>query len=193
MMCHIVFFPRPGINSSIWSLVDIAWASLKNDGYVIDPDWVFKNPGGLDISFATSDTLGLNFSVTDAITIVSPTNPADSTFAFMADSQVPIFRWESYPSAKEYFIEVKDHSGNILWGGLNGNGTVNHDFIGADADSVVYNFDNRPGTPALKPGEIYQWKLWADKGTQADSFVENLISSSEDLRGIFQVPEITAD
>jgi hypothetical protein len=171
----------------------LAWASLKNDGYVIDPDWVFKNPGGLDISFATSDTLGLNFSVTDAITLVSPTNPADSTFAFMADSQVPVFRWSSYPSAKEYFIEVKDYSGNILWGGLNSDGTVNHDFIGADATSVAYNFDNRPGTPALKPGEIYQWKLWADKGTQENSFVENLISSSEDLRGIFQVPEISAD
>ena len=52
---------------------------------------------------------------------------------------------------------------------------------------------NQPGAPALKPGEIYQWKLWADKGTQENSFVENLISSSEDLRGIFQVPEISAD
>jgi len=41
-------------------------------------------------------------------------------------------------------------------------------------------------------GEIYQWKLWADKGTQRDSFVEQLISSSEDLRGLFQVPEISS-
>ncbi|MCK9994947.1 MAG: hypothetical protein KAH56_01565 [Candidatus Krumholzibacteria bacterium] len=181
-----------GLNYRIESIPDgdyIAWASLKNDGYVIDPDWLFKNPGGLDISFATSDSLELNFSVTGAITILSPTNPADSTYAFMADSQVPTFTWVAYPSAKEYFIEVRDHSGNVLWGGFNADGTVNHDFIAADATSVVYDFDSRPGTPALEPGKIYQWKLWADKGTQGDSFVEQLISSSEDLRGIFQVPE----
>ncbi|MEN8008515.1 MAG: hypothetical protein ABFS42_16015 [Candidatus Krumholzibacteriota bacterium] len=184
-----------GLNYRIEEIPDgdyLAWASLKNDGYVIDPDWVFKNPDGLDISFATSSTLELDFSVTGAITLLSPTNPADSTFAYMADSRVPIFRWEPYPSTKEYFIEVKDHSGNVLWGGLNKDGTVNHGLIGAEADSVVYNFDNQPGTPALKPGEIYQWKLWADKGSPGElGIVDELISSSEDLRGIFQVPEIS--
>jgi len=182
-----------GLNYRIENIPDgeyLAWASLKNDGYVIDPDWVFKNPGGLDISFATSGTQELDFSVTDVIRLLSPTNPADSTYAFMADSQVPVFRWEPYPSAKEYFIEVKDHSGNIIWGGLNGDGTVNHAFIGANADSVVFDFDQQPSVPVLNPGEIYQWKLWADKGTQQNGFVEQLISSSEDLRGIFQVPDI---
>jgi hypothetical protein len=167
----------------------LAWASLQNDGYVIDPDWLFKNPGGLDIAFAGAETRALNFSVTDAITLVSPTNPANVTIPFVADSQVPVFRWAPYPSAKEYFIEVRDFGGNVLWGGMNGDGTVNHGFIGADADSVVYNFDGQPGAPALLPGEIYQWRLWADKGTQTASFVEQLISSSEDLRGIFQVPD----
>ncbi len=181
-----------GLNYRIESIPDgdyIAWASLQNDGYVIDPDWLFKNPGGLEISFASADSLDLNFSVTGAITLVSPTNPADSTFAYMAESQVPVFRWLPYPSTKEYFIEVRDNSGHVLWGGLNGDGTVNHRFIGASADSVVYNFDDQPGAPALVPGEIYQWRLWADKGTLGDSFVEQLISSSEDLQGIFQVPE----
>lgn len=181
-----------GLNYRIEGIPDgsyLAWASLQNDGYVIDPDWLFKNPGGLDISFLTSETKELDFSVTGSITLVSPTNPADLTIAAMAESQVPVFRWVPYPSTKEYFIEVKDYSGNVLWGGMNGDGTVNHDFIGADVDSVIYNFDNQPGTPALQPGEIYQWRLWADKGTQMDSFVEQLISSSEDLRGIFQVPE----
>ena len=163
---------------------------MKNDGYVIDPDWVFKNPGGLNISFATSDTIQLNFSVTGSITLLSPTNPADSTFAFMADSAVPTFRWSAYPSAKEYFIEVRDLSGHVLWGGFEDDGTVNHGFIGAGVVNVEYNFDNQPDTSALEPGEIYQWKLWADKGSPgATSFVDELISSSEDLRGIFQVPE----
>jgi len=62
------------------------------------------------------------------------------------------------------------HSRLCLHGGLNG------------ADSVVnveYNFDDQPGIPALVPGEIYQWKLWADLGHSR---------ISEDLLGIFQVP-----
>ena len=166
----------------------LAWASLRNDGYVIDPDWLFKNPGGLDITFATSGTIQLDFSVTDAITLLSPTNPADSTFAFMADAPVPTFRWAAYPSAKEYFIEVRDLNGNVIWGGFEDDGTVNHGFIGAQVASVEYNFDNQSGASVLEPGKIYQWKIWADLGTQQDSFVEQLISSSEDLRGIFQVP-----
>jgi len=188
-----VMSDESGLGYRIESIPDgdyIAWASLKNDGYVIDPDWLFKNPGGLDISFATSDSLELDFSVTGAITILSPTNPADSTYAFMADSQVPTFTWEAYPSAKEYFIEVRDHSGNVLWGGFNADGTVNHGLINAEAVSIIYDFDGQPGTPALEPGRIYQWKLWADKGSPGEtSFVDEMISSSEDLRGIFQVPE----
>jgi hypothetical protein len=171
----------------------LAWASLRNDGYVVDPDWIFKNPGGLDVSFLTAGSLELNFSVTDAIPLVSPTNPADSTYAVMASSPVPTFRWEAYPSAKEYFIEVKDLAGNTLWGGFNADGTVNHDFIAAGAVSVAYNFDNKAGVPALVPGEIYQWRIWADKGTMADSFVEQLISASEDLVGLFQVPATPTD
>jgi hypothetical protein len=171
----------------------VAWASFKNDGYVIDPDWLFKNPGGLDISFAESDTVQLNFSVTDAITLLSPTNPADSTYAVMADSIVPTFRWSAYPSAKEYFIEVRNLSGHLLWGGFEEDGSAKHAFIGPSVLSVEYNFDDQPTASALQAGEIYQWRIWADLGTQQDSFVEQLISSSEDLRGIFQVPVESTD
>lgn len=181
-----------GLNYRISDIPDgsyLAWASLQNDGYVIDPDWIFKNPGGLDISFDGADSLELNFSVTDAIEIVSPTNPPDSAFAFMADSQVPTFRWRPYPSAKEYFIEVRDNNGNVLWGGFGGDGWAHHGFIAGGLDSVVYNFDEQPSVPPLLPGKIYQWRLWADKGTQQNSYVEQLISSSEDLLGVFQVPE----
>jgi hypothetical protein len=181
-----------GLNYRIDGIPDgsyLAWASLQNDGYVIDPDWLFKNPGGLDIAFVTAETRDLDFSVTDVITVVSPTNPANATIPFVADSQIPVFKWMPYPSAKEYFIEVKDFGGSVLWGGINNDGTVNHGFIGAGADSVVYNFDGQPGVPVLQPGEVYQWRLWADKGAQQDSFVEQLISSSEDLRGVFQLPE----
>ena len=166
----------------------IAWASLANDGYVLDPDWLFKNPGGLDLSFDAVSQVDLDFSVTGAISLIFPTNPADSTVAAMADSTVPSFRWQPYPSAKEYFIEVRDIDGDVLWGGFNADGTSNHAFIGANVGIVPYNFDGQPDAPELEPGQVYQWQIWADLGTKQDMFVEQLISSSEDLRGIFQVP-----
>lgn len=38
----------------------IVWASLKNDDNVIDPDWLFKNPGALELTFpADSGTVFL--------------------------------------------------------------------------------------------------------------------------------------
>ncbi|MCK5760047.1 MAG: hypothetical protein KAH33_02055 [Candidatus Delongbacteria bacterium] len=167
----------------------IAWASFENDGYVLDPDWVFKNPDGLNMSFISAIDTTLNFSVTGSVKMISPTNPADSIYAFMADSIVPTFSWEGYPSTKEYIIEVRDLSGNVIWGGFDPDGTVNHGYID-DADlSVEYDFDGS-ASEALVPGNIYQWKIWADKGTAFDSQVEQLISTSEDLRGIFQVPEL---
>jgi hypothetical protein len=186
-----VMIEETGLNYGIDGIPDgryLAWASLKNDGYVIDPDWLFKNPGGLDIAFLTAESRELNFSVTDAITLVSPTNPAAATIPVMADSQQPVFTWTPYPSAQEYFIEVRDFGGKVIWGGVNADGTINHAYIDGNTSSVVFNFDSQP-VDALQPGEVYQWRLWADKGTQADSFVEQLISSSEDLRGIFQVPD----
>lgn len=167
----------------------LAWASFRNDGYVVDPDWLFKNPGGLEIEFASATTLDLPFSVTGAISLVSPTNPASNTSPAMAGSAVPTFSWLAYPSTQEYFIEVRNFDGDLLWGGFEADGTSRHAYIPSSQRSVVYNFDAQPGAPALVPGEIYQWRLWADKGTQLDGKVEQLISASEDLRGLFVVPE----
>ena len=90
----------------------IAWASYENDGYVMDPDWIFKNPGALYVSFAGDSSKVRDFSVTDAITIISPTNPPDEVIPALADSIVPTFNWNAYPSTKEYIIEVRDINGN---------------------------------------------------------------------------------
>ena len=155
----------------------------------MDPDWIFKNPNVLNIEVTEENSFEeLDFSVTGAITINYPTNPPDSIYPFMADSGVVIFNWEPYSSTKEYIIEVKDLSGNIIWGGFESDSTINHAYIDDSVSSIEYNFDGSASVPELVSGEIYQWKLYADKGTHQNSIVEELISSSEDLRGIFQVP-----
>ena len=164
----------------------ILWASLVNDENVMDPD---KNLGGIDVSFPANDGLDKPIDITGAIIIHQPTNPMDSIYAAVADSIIPTFVWEansSYGSVKEWVIEVRDLSGNILWGGFEADGTINHPQIPKQTTSVEYNFDNNPDAPDLIPGEIYQWKIYADDNL--DPGVQQLLSVSEDLRGIFTVP-----
>ena len=163
----------------------LAWASFKNDGYVMDPDWIFKNPGVLSVTFMESDTIDLDFSVTDAVIINSPTNPPDSIYAIIADSTTPTFSWDEYPSAKEYIIEVRKMNGEIIWGGFNADGSINHHKIDAQTSSVLYNFDGT-ASETLQSGEIYQWKVYADDNR--NDGVQTLISASEDLLGIFVIP-----
>lgn len=163
----------------------IAWASYENDGYVMDPDWIFKNPGALFVSFAGDSSKVRDFSVTDAITIVSPTNPPGEIIPAVADSVIPTFRWNAYPQTKEYIIEVKDINGNIIWGGFKENGEIRHAQIPKEWNSVEYNFDGS-ALIQLQPGNIYQWRIYSDD--DATQNVQTLLSSSEDLMGLFIAP-----
>jgi hypothetical protein len=163
----------------------IAWASYKNDGYVMDPDWIFKNPGALFVSFGGDSSKVRDFSVTDAITIVSPTNPSNEIIPALADSLVPTFYWNAYPSTKEYIIEVRDINGNLIWGGFKANGEIRHAQIPKEWNSVQFNFDSSALSP-LNSGQVYQWRIYSDDDATAD--VQTLLSASEDLMGLFITP-----
>ncbi len=163
----------------------VAWASYENDGYVMDPDWIFKNPGALNISFIVETTKMLDFSVTGAITIISPTNPSNSIIPALADSVVPTFYWNAYPQTKEYIIEVRDINGNLIWGGFTASGEIRHTQIPKEWNSVEFNFDGS-ALMQLQPGNIYQWRLYSDD--DATPGVQTLLSSSEDLMGLFITP-----
>ena len=163
----------------------IAWASYENDDYVMDPDWIFKNPGALFVSFTTDSSKIRNFSVTGAIKIISPTNPANSITPAFADSVMPTFQWYAYPQTKEYIIEVRDINGNLMWGGFRENGIIRHAQIPKEWTSVEYDFDGSAVSP-LNSGEIYQWRIYSDD--DATPNVQTLLSSSEDLMGLFIIP-----
>jgi hypothetical protein len=160
------------------------WASYRNDGYVMDPDAIRKF-GFPKVSFSATDTAkNVDFDVTGAVTVVSPTNAADTVYPRIIHTRTPAFKWVKYPSTKEYIVEVFDANGKRIWGGFSATGAILHPSIPASADSVVYNFDNSATSP-LKAGGIYTWKVYADNDAQAN--VQGLISSSENLRGLFQV------
>jgi hypothetical protein len=163
----------------------LAWASFQNDGYVMDPDWIFRNPGGLNVSFLSdSGSKSLNFSVTGAVSLVFPTNPSNSIIPAEVDTVVPLFSWTAYPQTKEYIIEVRDMNGNLLWGGYLPDGTIRHAAITKETTSVRYNFDGS-ASAELKRGDIYQWKIYSDDTAVPN--IQKLLSSSEDLMGLFRI------
>lgn len=178
----------PGRNFTIMKIPAgdyIAWATYENDGFVMDPDWLFKNPGALNLSFTTDISATLDFSVTGAITIISPTNPDETIIPAVADSVIPTFRWEAYPQAKEYIIEVRDLNGNLVWGGFDSTGQVRHSQIPQQHNSAEFNFDGT-AMAQLHTGQIYQWRIYADDDAALN--VQTLLSSSEDQKGMFIIP-----
>ncbi|MFB3056302.1 MAG: collagen binding domain-containing protein [Ignavibacteriaceae bacterium] len=164
----------------------IAWASYENDGYVMDPDWIFKNPGALNVSFSTDASKVRDFSVTGVITIISPTNPPGEITPALADSLFPTFHWNAYPQTKEYIVEVRDINGNLIWGGFTESGEIRHSQIPKEWNSVEFNFDGSASSQ-LQPGNVYQWRLYADDDAKSD--VQTLLSSSEDLMGLFFIQQ----
>ena len=164
----------------------IPWASYQNDGYVMDPDRIQKF--GLPITtFLPGDsTKTLNFDVTDAVPIISPTNHPDTLIPFIIFTATPTFKWEIYPSAHEYIVGVYNIYGELIWGGYDTSANVLHPFLDSKTDSVVFNFDSS-ATEDLRWGRAYRWKVWADKG--ADPGVQQLISSSEEWLGLFMLGE----
>lgn len=162
----------------------IAWASYQNDGYVVDPDWIRKF-GMPKITVKPGDTaLELNLSVTGADTLAMPTNAATSLVAQEVDSDSLIFKWAKYPSAKEYFIEVRDSQGRLIWGGIDSVQSNLLKILDARTISCSYNYDGS-AREALKKGETYHWKIWADR--DATPGIQGLLTSSEDQMGYFRI------
>lgn len=173
----------------------LAWATLDNDGYVMDPDWINKN-GGYPAALAVtvgSTSLVKDFSITDAVTPDSPTNTASSVVPVVVTTTTPTFNWSSYPQAKQYVVEVLDLAGNSLWGGydfddLTDNSTFRHALIGTST-SAQYDFD-ATATQPLVDGGVYLWRVYAFRdGTGADGPAVDYvaISSSEEQMGLFRV------
>lgn len=163
----------------------IVWASFRNDGYVMDPDALHKfGYPVVTLSSSHRDTT-VDFKVTGAVVITSPTNSADSIFPVPVQSTTPKLTWtrtSSYASAKEYIVEVSDVNGRVIWGGFDENGVIGHEQIGSGTYSAIFNFDGS-ASDTLIPGNIYRWKVYADDDDAQN--VQTLLSASEYQMGIF--------
>ena len=162
----------------------IARASFENDSYVMDPDAIVKF--GEPVVTITNDSVDLPFDVTGTVTLDSPTNPATDTVPAIVTSLTPTLTWTAYPSTTDYVIEVINSSGNVIWGGFSSNGTVKDFQVSSAQTNVVFDVDGG-ASAALEDGKTYRWRVYASKDSVSSLTGWNLISVSEDQRGIFKV------
>lgn len=162
----------------------IARASYSNDGKVTDPDWILKN--GEPTVTVGSSPVTLNFSVTGAISLSSPTNAASSTQPLAVSSVTPTFIWTAYASADNYVIEISDSNGNVIWGGFSNAGSVRKFVIPKTTTSITYN-SNGTATLPLQNGQIYRWRIFGCKADSGDPRGWKTISVSEDQQGLIKI------
>ena len=162
----------------------IARASFENDNYVMDPDAIVKF-GEPEVTIA-NNSVDRPFDVTGSVTLNSPTNPAVDTVPAIVTSLTPTLAWTAYPSTTDYVIEVINSNGNVIWGGFSIGGTVKDFLVPSSQTSVVFDVDGNASV-ALEDGKTYRWRVYASKNSASSPTGWNLISVSEDQRGIFKV------
>ncbi len=164
----------------------IARATYKNDGYVIDPDWILKN--GEPAVTINDDALTLDFSVTGALEIVSPVSDVETAKPVEITETVPTFTWSAYSSINDYVIEVSDINGNVIWGGFDdSSGTIVKNIVIPKSElSITYNSDGNASS-TLKQGSTYRWKVYASKDDAKEDVGWKLISVSEEQMGLFTI------
>lgn len=146
----------------------VVLAAFENDGLVRDPN---TNTAGTEIQYVTVSNGTANrettFKVTNAITVISP-GAGDGLEDAAA---TPTFKWQPYPSARSYRVQVFDTFGIEQW-----NSGSLFDLASSGEVSLTYG-----GTNALVPGQIYQWRA------TAYATAGQPISQTEDLKGLFRV------
>jgi hypothetical protein len=166
----------------------IGRATYENDTKVVDPDRIIKFGEPLVVVSGTS--IELDFDVTGAVQLMSPSNDMTNLQPIEVNSAVPTFEWMPYPSASDYVIEVSDSNGKIIWGGFNTDNDlpIKRVTIPSDQTSIVYNSDNN-ALESLESGKIYRWKVYASKDDVQEPSGWKLISASEDQLGLILVQQ----
>ncbi len=162
----------------------LARATYRNDGKVVDPDWIVKN--GEPEVIVSSGSVTRPFSVTGAVTLSSPTNTAASIQPVDISKTLLTLTWQAYSSADNYVPEVSNQSGKVIWGGFADNWTTRRVLVAKSITSVQFNYDSS-ATEQLVPGREYRWRVYASKDDLKEPNGWKLISVSEDQMGLIRI------
>jgi hypothetical protein len=167
-------FMFEGVAAGVYDVVP----SFQNDNLVLDPSSIGQAGVVPRIMLAAGQAADVGaFKITDSVDLSGGEGDQTAT---------PTFAWTAYPSASQYAVELRDAQGQVIWGGIQNMAGEVSPVAGASnvmgGTSVTY-----PGTPALTPGLTYQYRVWAFKVSPRANCRCELISNSEDQRGIFTV------
>ncbi|QCK14755.1 carboxypeptidase-like regulatory domain-containing protein [Mangrovivirga cuniculi] len=168
----------------------IGRASYANDQRVMDPDRIFKF--GEPTVEITGVATELDFDITGSVQVSSPSNELSSTIPVEITNTTPEFSWVAYSSTSDYVIEVTEAAtGNVIWGGFDTTGElpVKNISIPSSQRSITYNSDGNATVPALEPGKVYRWRVYASKDDNNSTTGWTLISASEDQMGLIKIVE----
>ncbi|MEK6482364.1 carboxypeptidase regulatory-like domain-containing protein [Catalinimonas sp. 4WD22] len=187
--------PIPGLKASTtadYSIQNVpagtflARATYRNDERVVDPDWIVKF--GEPLVEVSGGQVSRDFSVTNALKVVTPTNLPSNTIPSEISSLTPTFSWEAYASASDYVVEVSDASGNVIWGGIDRTQSipVKNVIVPSSQTSVTFNYDGT-ATQALEAEKVYRWRVFVSKDDKQSASGWRLISVSEDQLGLIKI------
>jgi len=165
------------------------YATYDNDCNVRDPDPQLAHTAVLRIEVAGGPvTIDDTFNITDAVPVtgvwgVEPCDHGDSSIIIVSYGldETPVFTWSDYPSSTQgYAVEVVDVFGNIVWGGFDTDGAP---FVQLPAHTTEVTYDGDP----LEAGLNYRWSLWALGNDSSSPLGFRIISTTENLRGLFEI------
>ncbi len=151
-----------------------AIASLKTDTYVLDPDRVAKfGVPQVTVSGGVASPNPLDFSVTGAIKLTQPVNLQ------VLPIGAATFKWNAYPSTKNYTVKVTDENGDVVWG----------DYAPLVGSNYTVGTATQATCPAalLTVGKTYHVRVYASVDDTKSPDGYTIISSTEDLEGVFTV------
>jgi hypothetical protein len=166
-------FSIPGVAPGLYDIIP----SYLNDTLVLDPSSIAQAGAAPRIEVTEGEVDAGIFKVTAAVELDGAEGDQGAN---------PTFSWAAYPSAQQYAVELRDATGSVIWGGIQSDageiGPLAGPSLVMGSTSVTY-----PGDPALTTGRVYQYRVYAFKVAATTACRCELISVSEDLRGIFRV------
>ena len=164
-------------------------ATFDNDCNVLDPDPNLAHTAIQSVTVAGGEVMiAETFNITNAIhldgvwggTTCDNDDHTVSTVEFMEGDTVT-FTWEAYPGSTEgYAVEVIDVLGNVVWGGFEQDGAPRLRFA-----KEILQADY--AGEALVAGYNYRFCIWALANDKGAPHGFRYISSSENLRGLFEI------
>ncbi len=199
----VLFYPGtteavPGlrvITDGDWIIEDVPdgdydiYATYDNDCNVQDPDAQLAHTAIQRVTVAGAPVVvETTFNITDAVAMTGvwadePCEHDDNSIRVVSYGvdETPVFTWTDYPgSTQGYCVEVVDVFGTVVWGGFDTDGTPFTCFANHTIEAA---YDGDP----LEGGLSYHFTIWARANDSGAPLGFRWISSSENLRGLFEI------